>query len=172
MNNEDFVYVISASSGRVGLTMPSLKFKKVWPKKRTRLPVPKDVLREGIFDPGIAALFKKGILYIEDVEFKREIGLEPYDEEETIIFLEDKMMDRLLGAMPLTEFKKELKKLTVRQVEELAEYAVAHDLINMDKAAVIKQICNRDILRAYQLKKQNEEVLPDEDGNDSLRKSI
>ena len=82
------------------------------------------------------------------------------------------MMDRLLGAMPLVEFKKELKKLTVRQVEEIAEYAVAHDLINMDKAAVIKQICNRDILKAYQLKKQNEEVLPDENGNDSLRKNI
>ena len=49
---------------------------RVWNKKGQKLPVSKDVLREAIYEPGIEYMFKKGILYIDDMEMKIELGLE------------------------------------------------------------------------------------------------
>ena len=131
------------------------------------------MLREAIFNPGVSYLFEKGILYIEDLDFKKEIGLEPYDAvKETIVLLEDKMIERMLTNMPIAEFRAEFKKLTDVQMEEVAQYAVDHAMIDMNKAEIMKSLCGMDVLKIYNLKKQNEEVLPDENGNDSLRKSI
>ena len=82
----DNVFVVSTVNGNVGFSIPELRFKRIWQKKKARFPVPKDVLREAIFNPGVSYLFEKGILYIEDLDFKKEIGLEPYDSvEETIV---------------------------------------------------------------------------------------
>ena len=131
------------------------------------------MLREAIFNPGVSYLFEKGILYIEDLDFKKEIGLEPYDAaKETIVLLEDKMIERMLTNMPIAEFRAEFKKLTDIQMKEVAQYAVDHAMIDMNKAEIMKSLCGMDVLKIYNLKKQNEEVLPDENGNDSLRKSI
>ena len=169
----DNVFVVSTVNGNVGFSIPELRFKRVWQKKKARFPVPKDVLREAIFYPGVSYLFEKGILYIEDLDFKKEIGLEPYDAvKETIVLLEDKMIERMLTNMPIAEFRAEFKKLTDVQMKEVAQYAVDHAMIDMNKAEIMKSLCGMDVLKIYNLKKQNEEVLPDENGNDSLRKSI
>lgn len=169
----DNVFVISTVNNTVGFSVPELRFRRVWQKKKAKLPVPKDVLREAIYKPGVAYLFEKGILYIDDLEFKKEIGLEPYDAvKETIILLEDKMIERMLTNMPIAEFRAEFKKLTSNQMREVAKYAVDHAMIDMNKAEIMKSLCGMDVLKIYNLKKQNEEVLPDENGNDSLRKSV
>ena len=60
------VIVTSMVSGNVGLTLPHLRVNKTWPKKGTKLPIEKDVLREAIYEPGVEYMFKNGILYIED----------------------------------------------------------------------------------------------------------
>ena len=170
---ENSVHVISAVNGTVGFSLPELRFKRVWQKKKASFPVPKDVLREAIFDPGVAYLFEKGILYIDDLEFKKEIGLEPYDvEEPTIILLEDKYIERMLKVMPVQEFKAAFSNLTIDQKKEVAQYAVDNAIIDMNKAEIMKSLCGMDVLKIYNLKKQNEEVLPDENSNDSLRQNI
>jgi hypothetical protein len=169
----DTVYVTSTVNGTVGFSMPELRFKRVWQKKKAKFPVPKDVLREAIFNPGVSYLFEKGILYIDDLEFKKEIGLEPYDaEKETIILLEDKYIERLLGVMPIQEFKIEFGKLTIEQQKEVAGYAVEHNMIDMSKAEHMKKICGVDVIKMYSIKKQNEEILPNEISNDSLPKGF
>ena len=70
------VIVTSMVSGRIGLVLPRMHINKVWPKKGTKLPVEKDILREAIYEPGVEYLFKQGLLYIDDMDFKIELGLE------------------------------------------------------------------------------------------------
>ena len=57
------VIVTSMVNGIVGITMPNSRIKKIWPKKGTKLPVEKDLLREAIYEPGVEYMFKKGNQY-------------------------------------------------------------------------------------------------------------
>jgi hypothetical protein len=70
---DDKVMVMSMIGGTI--SVPSLG-RKVWSKKGQKLMVSKEVLREAIYEPGVEYMFKNGILYIEDMDFKIELGLE------------------------------------------------------------------------------------------------
>ena len=72
----DKVMVTSMVSGIISLNQPQHRLVKTWPKKGTKLPVDKDALREAIYEPGVEAIFREGILYIDDMDFKIELGLE------------------------------------------------------------------------------------------------
>lgn len=103
----DKVMVTSMVNGIVGITLPHLLFKKSWPKKGSKLPVDKEILRQAIYEPGVEYMFKNGILYIDDMDFKIELGLE---EEGTttpknIIPVDEKFLERLLKKMPSYEMK-------------------------------------------------------------------
>ena len=101
------VIVTSMVNGIVGITLPNSRIKKIWPKKNTKLPVDKDLLREAIYEPGVEYLFKNGILYIEDMDFKIELGLEPEGAKAPteIIPVDEKYLNRILKLMPLSEMK-------------------------------------------------------------------
>lgn len=59
----DNVFVVSTVNGSVGFSIPELRFKRIWQKKKARFPIPKDVLREAIFNPGVSYLLKGYSLY-------------------------------------------------------------------------------------------------------------
>ena len=155
----DKVMVTSMVSGRIGLVLPNLRMNKVWPQKGTKLPVEKDVLREAIYEPGVEYMFKKGILFIEDMDFKIELGLE---EEGTkmptnIIPMDEKYMNRLMRLMPLSEMRAAVSKLSDDQKRELADYASNQNDVSMDRVAVLKELTGIDILRVIDFKRQKEE---------------
>ena len=155
----DKVMVTSMVSGRIGLVLPNLRMNKVWPQKGTKLPVEKDVLREAIYEPGVEYMFKKGILFIEDMDFKIELGLE---EEGTkmptnIIPMDEKYMNRLMRLMPLGEMRAAVSKLSDDQKRELAYYASNQNDVSMDRVAVLKELTGIDILRVIDFKRQKEE---------------
>ena len=155
----DKVMVTSMVSGRIGLVLPNLRMNKVWPQKGTKLPVEKDVLREAIYEPGVEYMFKKGILFIEDMDFKIELGLE---EEGTkmptnIIPMDEKYMNRLMRLMPLGEMRAAVSKLSDDQKRELADYASNQNDVSMDRVAVLKELTGIDILRVIDFKRQKEE---------------
>ena len=65
----DKVIVESMVSGIVGITLPHLLFSKSWPKKGSKLPIDKEILRQAIYEPGVEYMFKHGILYMDDMDF-------------------------------------------------------------------------------------------------------
>ncbi len=123
---DDKVNVISTVTGTVGITLPELHFKREWPRKGTKLAISKDILREAIYDPGTEYIFKTGMLYIDDMEFKKEIGLEPEDavEPENVIVLNDKQMKRYLTVAPVRDLREVLPKLSKEQLKNLINYAI------------------------------------------------
>ena len=147
------VYVTSMVGGLVKC------MRKTWPRKGTKLPIEKDLLREAIYEPGVEFMFKNGILYIDDMDFKIELGLE---EEGTktptnIIALDEKYMNRIMRLMPIAEMRNAVVKLADNQKRELIDYASEQNDVSMDRLGILKELTGIDVLKVIELKKQKEE---------------
>ena len=131
---------------------------RVWNKKGQKLPVSKDVLREAIYKPGIEYMFKKGILYIDDMEMKIELGLEaPGTTTPTeVLPVDDKYLNRVLKLMPISEMKAAIDKMSIVQKQELVDYASKQNDIQLDRLAIVSDKCNVDILKTIELNRQKE----------------
>lgn len=156
---EEKVVVKSMTNGKIGVTIPDLKIRKNWPRKGSTVTFKKEELQEAMFDPGFEYMLKTGILYIEDMEVKKELELEPKDvkEPQNIVVFNDAQMKRLCTVAPLKDFKEAVAKVSVEQVRALATYAIENNMMDFDKAEVIKKACGKDVISAVMLKRKNEE---------------
>ena len=132
---EERVKVVNLVSSRVNIDLPEVRLKRIWEKKGAVKTIPFEQLEEAMYNPGVEALFREGMLGIEDLEIKKKLGLEPEDATEpvNIITLDDTQRKRYLTVMPLHEFKEEIKKLPIEQINELAAYAIEHEILDYDK---------------------------------------
>ena len=161
---EEKVIIKSTVTGSVGVTIPDLKIRKNWPRKGSTVTFKKDELAEAMYDPGFDYMLKTGMLYIEDMEVKKELELEPEDakEPENIIVFTEAQMKRLIGPAPIKDFKEALEKVSNEQVKCLAEYAIANGMLDYDKNDAIKERCGKDVMAAIALKRANEEKLKED----------
>lgn len=152
------VKVASLVSQRVVLTVPDLRLRRVWERKGAVATIPFEQLEEAMYNPGVENLFRNGVLGIEDMEVKIALGLEPEGAKEpvNIITLNDDQRKRYLTVMPLHEFKEKIKELPVEQINELAAYAIQHEILDFDKAEEIKKYVDIDIMRAVKLNRDDQ----------------
>ena len=155
---EDKVKVVNLISSRVNISIPEMRLKRVWEKKGAVRTIPYEELEEAMYNPGVEALFREGILGIEDMKVKQRLGLEPEDAEEpvNIITLDDTQRKRYMTVMPLHEFKEKVQELPREQIMELARYAIDNEIANFDKSEIIKKIVDIDIIGSIQLNKADQ----------------
>lgn len=155
------VSVISMVTHSVGIDLPQngYKIQKYWPQKNSKVLIDKEMLREGIYDPGVERIFKSGILYIDDMDFKIELGLEEEGakQPEKIIPMDEKYLDRVLKRMPLSEMKMAIKKMSPDQVQELILYATKQNDIQLDRLSAIKELTGTDLFKVIELERQKGE---------------
>ena len=156
---KEMVTVISTVNGVVGIYLPDLRFKKEWTRKGQRQKIDKELLQDIMYDPGSEYMFRTGMLYIEDMDIKKEIGLEPEDATEpvNIIVLDEKQLNRYLTVMPLHEFKENVKKLSIEQAKNLVDYAVQKETITFDKAEFLEKVTGLNAMSMIQLNRKNKE---------------
>lgn len=159
---DDKVFVTSMVSGQIGIIVPELRVKKNWPRKGTKLPISKEFLREAIYEPGVEYMFKHGILSIDDMDFKIELGLEQPEAKESNEFVElplvdEKYMLRVLKNMPISEMRKAITNMSDEQKNEFINYAASQKDVNLDRITVIDELCNVNMLKIIGLKKAKEE---------------
>ena len=156
---KEMVTVVSTVNGLVGIYLPDLRFKKEWTRKGQKQKIDKDLLQDIMYDPGSEYMFRTGMLYIEDMDIKKEIGLEPEDATEpvNIIVLDEKQLNRYLTVMPLHEFKENVKKLSIEQAKNLVDYAVQKESITFDKAEFLEKITGLNAMSMIQLNRKNKE---------------
>ena len=151
----DKIKVISQYNGRCGIDNGDLRISRRWPARGSYVMFDKEVLEELMYDPAFKNMIDEGYLYIENLEVKKELGIEP--EEATtakIIYLSDKELDRYWKIMPLPQFKTEIKQLTKVQLDSLADYAILHGNDgSIQKANYLTQITGRNILKGIELQK-------------------
>lgn len=155
----DKVIVTSMVNGLVSINLPQHHLVRAWPQKGAKLPVDKDALREAIYEPGVEYMFKNGMLYIDDMDFKIELGLEEEGAKvpTAIVPVDEKYLERLLKRMPLVEMKAAIKNMNGEQKHELIDYASKQGDIQMDRIAAIREITGTDLFEVIKLKKQREE---------------
>ena len=93
---EEKVKVVNLISSRVNIDLPEVRLKRIWEKKGAVKTIPFEQLEEAMYNPGVEALFREGMLGIEDLEIKKKLGLEPEDATEpvNIITLDDTQRKR------------------------------------------------------------------------------
>ena len=154
----DKVIVTSMVGGNIGITLPHIRFNKTWPRKGTKLTIEKDILREAIYEPGVEYLFRQGILYIDDLGFKIELGLEPEGAEApTHVAVDEKYMIRVLKVMPIGEMKKAISEMNEIQRQEFVDFASSQNDISLERIKVVDQVTGANILKIIELKRLKEE---------------
>lgn len=153
------VRVISQNQGPIFVRIDDLRFSREWPNKGAAVSIDKEMLEEMMYDNGFKYMIDTGMLYIEDMKVKKELGLEPEDAEEpvNIIVLSDNDMKRMMGAMPFAEFNAKLKTLNYEQQLSLADYAIQNEMGDYQKCDAIKKACGKDILTAIRLNREDKE---------------
>lgn len=153
------IRVISKHQGPVSVNISDLRFKREWPNKGASVLIEKETLEEMMYDSGFKYMIDTGMLYIEDLEVKKELGLEPEDATEpvNIIVLSDNDMKRMMTAMPQFEFDAKLKTLNYEQMLALADFAIKNELGDFGKCDAIKKACGKDILAAIRLNREDKE---------------
>ena len=154
---EEKVKIKNLVSSRVVLVVPELNLKRTWEKKGVVRTIPFEQLEEAYYNPGVENLFLDGVLGIDDMEVKIALGLEEEGATEPtrVIALDDKQRDRYMRVMPLHEFKKKVAELPKEQIHELANYAIENQISDFDKAEVINQLADVDIMSAIKLNRDN-----------------
>ena len=153
------IRVVSKHQGPISVNIPDLRFKREWPNKGAGIPIEREPLEEMMYDSGFKYMIDTGMLYIEDLEVKKELGLEPEDATEpvNIIVLSDNDMKRMMTAMPQFEFDAKLKTLNYEQMLALADFAIKNELGDFGKCDAIKKACGKDILTAIKLNREDKE---------------
>ena len=150
------VMLINMVNRRVGIDVPDLRLSRVWERKGAKKPIDLDVLKEAFYDPGVEYLLREGILYIEDMDVKIELGLEEDASSPTIIILNEDELKRYLTVMPVFEFRGKVNELGREQKLSLVDYAIENEHTNYEKCEILKELVEVDIIRAIQLKRDAE----------------
>lgn len=157
---ERMVVLKSMVNGTVSVNYPQYGINRRWSKMGQPIPVPFAIVEQCLYENGFRRMIDSGILYIESMEDKIELGLEPADAEkpENIIVLNEKEIEDLLRNAKLEEFIERTRNIPRAQMDNLIDYAIQHEIVIMDKANYIKELTGRDILAAVSRKQQVEEA--------------
>lgn len=154
------VKITSTTAGEVSVFQPSIPFRMSWPSKGSTRAVEEEVLEQLLYTPGFKRMIDAGVLYIEDLDQKKKLGLEPEDATEpvNIIVLSDTDKKKYLTMYSLDKFKQEIKKLSHEQLIDLADYAIENEIADFGKSGVLEKACGKNIIKGIQLAQANKEA--------------
>lgn len=157
---EKMVALKSMVNAIVAIKKPEYSFNRRWLKRGQVQAVPFSVLEQLLWDNSVRRMLEAGILYIEDLEVKKELGLEPYDATKpvNIIVLNEQEMINLLTKTPIDEFKRVVSRLPSVQVDNLIDYAVEKEILDSQKSSFLKKMTGKDILKTITRRRDVEEA--------------
>ena len=148
---EGKVTITNMINAQVCINLPEIHFKHTWEKRGDKFSVGGEIFDAMMYNNGARRIFEKGILYTEDMEVKKEYGLEPEDATEpvNIIVLNEAQMKRYLTVMPFRDFKTELEKISNEQQVLLAQYAINNKImIDIEKALYLEERTHINVIEA------------------------
>ncbi len=153
------INVRSTVDSTVGIDDPQLRFSRTWDRKGTVRQIEFDTLRELSYNVGVWNMLRTGILYIEDMEAKIALGLESEDAKEptNVIVLTDAQKKRYMTVAPISELKAICAKLSRDELNNLADYCIENEIVDLDRCEYIKKLTGRDIYKTVQLNRQDKE---------------
>lgn len=172
MSNTRMINLKNMVNKTVGVKLPEYGVNRKWTQKGQVIPLPYDTVEQMLWHEGFRKMIDRGILYIESMKDKIDLGLEPADatEPENIKVLSDTQIQNLLISQPYTVFKKEILELEMTQVNNIINYAIANDIVDVQKCELLQKISGIDILKAISTKKELERLDENENKRERSRK--
>ena len=154
------VNVTSTVIGEVSVFQPSIPFRMSWPAKGSTRAIEEEIIEQLLYTPGFKRMIDAGVLYIEDMEEKKKLGIEPEDATEpvNVIVLKDIDKNKYMKAYTVAQFKDAIKKLSHDQLIDLADFAIENKIKKKKKSDILEKACGKNIIRGIQLAKQNKEA--------------
>lgn len=154
------IKITSTTVGEVSVFQPSIPFRMSWPAKGSTRAIEEEILEQLLYTPGFKRMIDSGVLYIEDMDVKKRLGIEPEDATEpvNVIVLSDQEKNKYLKMYSADKFKEEIKKLSHEQLIDLADYAIENKIADFDKSEILEKACGKNIVKGIQLARQNKEV--------------
>ena len=78
------VKIISKYSGSILVKIPDLNFRRELIARGSSFTVDSELLQEMMYDYGFRYMIESGMLYIDDLQVKKDLGLEPEDATEPV----------------------------------------------------------------------------------------
>ena len=147
---ERMVKVTNMVNKTVGVKLPEYGINRKWVRKGQSVPIPFDSLSQMLWHNGFRNMIDKGILYIDSMKDKIDLGLEEEGTKEptNIIALNDSQILKLLKVDDFDTFKNTIDKLPEAQVRNVANYAITNKIVGVEKCNYIKDLTYIDILKS------------------------
>lgn len=156
----DMVKIRSTTDRTISLFDPTIPVRKTFAKRGAVATVERDKLVQLYFNSSLENALRNGTLVIDDKTFLYEVGYITDVEEKVETYeLTPTLMKRCIGVMPLAELVVEIKKMSMDQIRELADYAVLNSAeLKMDRIDVLSKASGKNILKAIELRRADQEV--------------
>lgn len=157
---EKMVIITNMIDSQVSVRDPYTGINRRWQRRGQSVPLPYTTVEQLLWQDGFRRMIDNGILYIQDLQTKKDLGLEPQEATEpvNIIALTPVQIKEMLTVKPLAVFKRELSHLPDTQIDSIIDYAISNEILDSAKCDVLKEITGRDILKAVSVKKEMEAV--------------
>ena len=157
---ERMVILKSMVNGTVSVNYPQYAINRRWSKLGQPIAIPYSLVEQCLYENGFRRMIDSGILYIENMQDKIDLGLEPYGATEpvNIIALNEKEIEALLNEKDINVFKKKILQLPRVQVDNIIEYAIKNEKVDMNKVSFLKELTGKDILSSITRKREMAEL--------------
>ena len=145
----------------VGLTLADGAYRRQFKGKNAKMIIPFDMLETALaYDEGVQYLFNTGMLYIDSMQDKIDLGLEEPDTTTptNIVVFSDEEKVKLLTTASVPDFIERLSRVTYEEAAELAKFAAKNDIYNPEKSDILKEITGLDVVAMIAKKKAFEEA--------------
>lgn len=155
MNDQIKVSIKNTTNSPLLIALPELRFRRTWAPGAS-LKVDKEILDEGIYDAGFRRLLEQGMLYVEDAEVREGLVAESLIPQEIKLLNRGQML-KLLKADTVKVFEETINEISKDQVSQIVDFAINEKIIDVAKSEILKAKTGLDVIKAIQLKIQNEE---------------
>lgn len=147
---ERMVKVTNMVNKTVGVKLPEYGINRKWVRKGQIIPLPFDAVEQMLWHNGFRNMIDKGILYIDSMKDKIDLGLEEEGTTEptNIKVLNDAQILKLLKVDSFDDFKNTIDSLSEVQIRNVANYAITNKIVDVAKCDYIKDLTNIDILKS------------------------
>lgn len=159
MDGKDKIKIVSQVNGNVGIYLPNLKFQRDLVTKGQFVMMDRDVLEEAMFDPGFKNMVEAGIIYIDNLQAAKELGLEDDDAEEPTRYRSYTELEikKLVNSATAAELREAMEKMPKEQQRELGDWAITLRMRDKEKVDIVKEFLNLDVDKGIYLDAMSQE---------------
>lgn len=143
------VNIISKVDCPITVTFPELHFSRSWERKGAVKAIDYEIVQEGMSDPGFQYMINTGMLYIEDMEVKKDLDIEPEDAKKpvNVIVYSDGEIKELLTTKTPKQLENALKKISEEQIHQIAREAIDMKISDLEKCRILQEYSGLDIVK-------------------------